>query len=120
MLAEFFPGGKHSAEAAVCEMSVGELDPSWGAVPSQPAPFSLSYPQQRQVNITWIRAEEMTQSIKCLLGRHQDLSLDPWHSHDKLNTVINAHNPSTEEAETGALGACLTTSVFESLGSKVQ
>jgi hypothetical protein len=47
-----------------------------------------------------IRAEEMAQSVKCLLCKHKDPSLDPQDQCKKLGPTVGACDPSTGEVET--------------------
>lgn len=46
-------------------------------------------------------AGEMVQSVKCILSKHEDLTLDLQCSCKKLGTAVNIYNLNTEEAEAG-------------------
>lgn len=43
----------------------------------------------------------MIQSVKCLLLKHEDLSLNPLNSCKKLDTAENAYNSSAGQVEPG-------------------
>lgn len=45
----------------------------------------------------------MSQQLKCLLHKHENLSLDLWHPHKTQLLSLNACNLSPGEVETGAL-----------------
>lgn len=47
-------------------------------------------------------AREMAQLVKCLLCKHEDLSLIPKIHVQMLGLAEEVHNPSTGEAEAGA------------------
>lgn len=45
-------------------------------------------------------AGEMAPLVKCLLCKHEDLSLDPQHSHKKPGMVVHVCNPRTQAVKT--------------------
>lgn len=42
----------------------------------------------------------MPQLVKCLLTKHEGLSLDPLHLNKNLDMAVHVHNPSPGEPET--------------------
>lgn len=49
----------------------------------------------------------MVRMVKYLLEKHEDLSLDIWHSHKKQGMAVYIHHARAWEAETVALWSSL-------------